>query len=341
NDEVQSVALTARTMVWILCGALAVIQAAIAVPIALAWHDIRLALPIAAMGAIYLASPPCAVQTAFLQREGRIARIATTGAVQVVTDNLLTAVLALCGLGFWAIVLPKLLVAPIWPLGIRAGYHWHADRWSLHGWRDIARFSRSVLGIELLGAVQANIDYLIVGMFLGVQALGTYYFAFNAGLGISLGLVNAFGLAVFPYLCAVRQEPAELARRYRRTCQILGWIVVPLVLAQAALAPIYVPLVFGVKWAPAVPVLAMICLSALARPFALVCSQLLKAAGRPEIELRWQCATTAALIIGLVAGTVYGILGVAVAVLLVQSAFLSAFVFRASRAILRDRPVAR
>jgi hypothetical protein len=50
-----------------------------------------------------------------------LGRIAFTGALQVIADNGLTAILALCGLGMWAIILPKLIVAPIWTIGIRTG----------------------------------------------------------------------------------------------------------------------------------------------------------------------------------------------------------------------------
>ncbi len=333
--EVETVARTAYSMTWIVCGALVPIQAALALPIAWFYRDPRLALPIALMGLIYLATPLSNIQGAFMQREGRLGRIALTGAVQVIADNVLTAIFALCGLGMWAIILPKLLVAPIWTIGVRTGHAWRpSGGWSLVGWRDIAGFSRNVVGVELLTTVQANVDNLIVGSVLGVEALGLYYFAFNAGLGITLGLVNAFGTAVYPHLCEVRSDSAALADRYRRTLRTMGGILVPLILAQAILAPVYVPIVFGAKWVPAIPVLMLICLSALPRPFANTCSQLLKAVGRPDIELRWQAGLTIVLIAGLLIGTSAGIVGVAAAVLAVQGVVLTAYLLLAPRRIL-------
>ncbi len=335
--DVPELARTAYTLTWIVCGALVLVQALLAMPIAWFYQDARLALPIALMGLIYLATPLSNIQGAFMQREGRLGRIALTGAVQMIADNALTAIFALCGMGMWAIILPKLLVAPIWTIGLRTGHAWRPHGgFSLVGWQDIARFSRDVVGVELMTTLQANVDNLIVGAFLGVQALGLYYFAFNAGLGITLGLVNAFGAAVYPHLCEVRQDPVALSRRYRATLRTMGKIVVPLILAQALLAPIYVPIVFGAKWVPAIPVMMLICLSALPRPFAATCSQLLKAIGRPAIELRWQAALTALLIAGLLLGTTAGIQGVAVAVLAVQATVLTVYVIRAPRPFLTD-----
>jgi teichuronic acid exporter len=339
DGEVGAIAQTGWWLTWIICGALLAIQVLIALPVAWIYHDIRLALPIALMGLIYLVGPFSSIQLALLQREGRLGRIAFAGGLQVTADNILTAVFAFLGMGMWAIVLPKLLVAPIWLVVIRTGHAWRADtrrtRGFLTGWQDIVRFSRSVVGVELMTTIQANADNLIVGYFLGMEALGIYYFAFNAGLGITLGLVSAFGVAVYPYLCRVLNDQNKLTARYRRSLKTLGVIVVPLIVLQVVLAPVYVPIVFGQKWAQATPVLMIICLSALARPFANTCSQFLKAVGRPDIELSWQTGLTAVLLVALVLGTQAGIYGVAVAVLAVQTTVLGAYCFMAPRPFLK------
>src|SRR5579872_2016124 len=343
ESDVQAVAETAYWLTWIACGLLLVIQLLIALQIAWLYHDARLALPIALMGLIYLATPLCNIQGAFMQRDERLGRIALAGGLQVTADNILTALFALLGMGMWAIVLPKLLVAPIWLVMIRSGHHWRpAASWmpTLMGWQDIVRFSRSVIAVEVMTTIQANIDNLMVGYFLGIEALGVYYFAFNAGIGITLGLVNAFGVAVYPHLCQVRGDRAQLTARFRGSLRTLGFIVVPLVLLQVLLAPFYVPIVFGRHWVAAVPVLMIICLSVLPRPFASTCSQLLKAVGRPDIELRWQLLLTALLIVGLLIGTRFGILGVASAVLTIQLAVLTAYCLRAPRPFIGRRIVA-
>jgi len=343
EGEVQRVAETAYWLTWIVCIALLLVQLLIAVPVAYLYHAPRLALPIALMGVIYLATPLCAMQCAFMQREGRLGRIALASGAQVTADNILTAILAACGLGMWAIVLPKLLVAPIWVVLTRTGHKWRPlhslpRAGVMQGWQEIARFSRHVIGVELMTTVQANVDNLLVGYFLGVQALGVYYFAFNAGLGITLGLVNAFGVAVYPHLCQIRADRAALRQRYYATLRTLGGIVVPLVLAQVLLAPLYVPLVFGHKWVSAEPVLMIICLSALVRPFASTCSQLLRAVGRPDVELRWQVVLTVVLIVALAVAAQFSIIAVSCAVLAVQGIMLTAFCLRAPRPYIGKLP---
>jgi teichuronic acid exporter len=336
DSDVGTVAETAYWLTWIVCIALLIVQLGIALPLAWIYGDPRLVAPIALMSLIYLATPACNIQCVMLERERRLGRIALASGLQVTIDNLLTAVFAVLGMGMWAIVLPKLLVAPIWVVLIRRGHDWRpASPWwpkdRMIGWRPILKFSRHVVGVEMLTTVQANFDNLAVGYFLGIEALGVYYFAFNAGLGITLGLVNSFRTAVYPHLCEVRADRVALTERYHDSLRTLGTIVVPLVLLQVALAPIYVPLVFGEKWTAAIPVLMIICLSALPRPFATTCSQLLKAVGRPDIEFRWQLALTSVLGVVLVLATRSGIIGVAIAVLVVQTVVLTAYCLRAPR----------
>ena len=142
----------------------------------------------------------------------------------------------------WAIILPKILVAPIWGVAVRRGHAWRpksiVGKSRFEGWREIARFSKSVLGNELLSTIQGNVDNLFVGFFLGLHALGMYYFAFNAGLGLTLGLITAAGVAVYPYLCQVRQDTEKLAKRFYKTRRKICLGIVILILTQTILAPI-------------------------------------------------------------------------------------------------------
>lgn len=328
-DEVELVALTAHRLTWMICLGLMVVQILIAWPVAWIYQDQAIALPIAAMSIIYLATPLSNIQAAFQQREARLGRIALASVAQAIVDNLLTIIFALMNMGLWAIILPKIIVAPIWLVLVRSGHPWRAKpipgRPYLLGWRDIMRFSRNVLGVEFLTTLQSNIDNLLVGLFLGAHALGLYFFAFNGGLGITMGLIGAAATAVYPHLCAVARDPQALKARYFSSIRTLGMILVPLILLQASAAPLYVPVIFGETWSDAIPVLSIICLSALARPFAAVTSQLLKAIGRPDIELRWQAATTLCLVAALVCSAQFSLMAVAVAVLIVQSVGLGLF----------------
>ena len=329
SEDVEAMAMTAWRLTWIACVSLLLLQCALAYPIAWFYHNSKLEFPIMAMSVIYLVTPMSNIQAAFQQREGKLGRMALASATQVISDNILTACFVLVGFDMWAIILPKLLVAPIWLIMVRKGHKWRPHKVfgssKFFGWGKILRYSRSVIGTEILATVQANIDNLLVGYFLGFHALGIYYFAFNAGLGLTLGFISAISVAVFPYLCEVSTDKQTLQSRFFQTRNRIGLGLGAIIILQSVLAPFYVPLVFGSKWIEAAPVLSIICLSALVRPYACITGQLLKAIGKPEIEMRWQFINTVALIIALVIACQFNILAVAIAVLTVQSIVLGVF----------------
>jgi PST family polysaccharide transporter len=317
---------------WVMFSGLFIVQCLVAFPIAWFYRDSRIILPICVMGLNLLLIPLGLVQAALLQREGKFKIIALTEMLQISTDNGLSALLAIAGLGMWAIVLPKILVAPIWVYVITKNHPWRSTQsFTTRHWGELMGFGKSILGVELLNTLRGNLDYLIIGRFLSVDALGVYYFAFNAGLGISLGIITSIRAALLPYLCHGRDNLADFKKRYFSGLKTVAYIITPLVLLQASLAPFYVPIVFGEKWRGAIPILILICLSALPRPFADSASQLLLAINKPQIDLAWNLIFTALFALALFLGVQWQSLGVAWAVLLSHWLWLPLFTLWASR----------
>jgi PST family polysaccharide transporter len=305
---------------WIVCGLVFLTQCIAAFPVSWFYNDPRIVLPICVMATVYLIIPIALVQASLSNRENRLHVSAIANGIQVSVDNILTIILAFFGFGMWAIVLPKVLVAPIWVIVHYRNNPWRPTReFTLDRWQEIVQFGRSVLGVKIMQTLTNNLDYVIAGRFLGVEPLGLYYFAFNAGLGISLSAINAFDTALFPHLCDARSQPKEFKERYFKTFKSVAWIIFPLVILQSGLAPFYVPLIFGQKWIPAIPLLILICLSAIPRPFENVASNGLWALNKPNWDFIWNIIFTGAFAIALLVGVNWGVLGVAVAVFLTHS----------------------
>jgi len=253
--------------------------------------------------------------------------------------NVATAVLALLGFGVWSVVVPRLLSALLW---VAMGYRFFEaparDTSQRTNWREIFGFGQAILGAEILKSLRLSLDKIIVGKLLGMEALGIYAFAFNAGLGLSQSLLKGFSDALYPYLCAQWQRQGQAqgqgADARAKAIKVLGAGLAAATLlfgAQALLAPYYVPLLFGARWEPAVPVLAILCLSAIPQPLWEVSAQYLRAAGRPMREFWWSAvlcvAVLGAVAIGASLGGVVGAaIGVLVACVLIEPLFaLSVF----------------
>ncbi|MCC5652799.1 lipopolysaccharide biosynthesis protein [Nostoc sp. XA013] len=319
QEEVKVICNTSYWLNWILCGSLFIIQCIAAFPIALFYGNNQVILPICIVALVYLMLPIFMIQSALIQRENRLNITALCNVTQSLITNILTIVLAILGMGMWAVVLPIVLTTPVWIVINYINHPWRPpNSFGLERWQEITNYGKDILGVELLIKLRSNIDYLLVGRFLGIQALGIYYFAFNAGLGISLNVINAFTSALFPHLCAVRENFKQLKERYFSSLKSTTIFVAPLIILQASLAPFYVPIVFGQKWVAAIPVLVLICLSALPLTLYNPTYQLLNAVGKTHINLYWNLTYTVFFAICLLIAVKWGIFWVAITVLFCQ-----------------------
>lgn len=337
-EKIKVLAQSAYWLNWLICIGLCLLQCAASFPLAWFYRDQQLILPICVMAISLLLIPHGLVQAALIQRENRLKAIAMVEMIQFSTDNLLSLVFAIAGFGMWSIILPKLLVPPIWVYIMLKNHPWRPKfKFTSTGWGDLLSFGRNVLGVELLNNLRGNLDYLIVGRFLSIEALGIYYFAFNAGLGISMGIITSIKSALLPHLCDARDNMAHFKQRYYSSLKTITAIIVPMVILQSSLAPIYVPIVFGEKWIPAIPVLILVCLSAIPRPFADSASQLLIAVDKPQIDLIWNVFFTVLFSIGLLIGVRWQSVGVAATVLIIHAVCLPLFSLWATKYVFKSQ----
>jgi teichuronic acid exporter len=336
EEKLESMSQAAYWLNWTIAISLFVIQCLLSAPLAWFYHDSSLILPICAIALGLLLIPHGLVQAALIQRENRLKVVAIVEMLQFSTDNILCLVFAIAGWGMWAIILPKILVPPIWVYVMLKNHSWRPKgHFNTQYWGELMSFARNVLGVELLNTLRGNLDYMIVGAFLSVEALGIYYFAFNAGLGVSIGIITSIKSALLPHLCNARSDLVQFKQRYFSSLKTIAIAILPLVALQSSLAPFYVPLVFGEKWIPAIPVLILICLSAIPRPFADSASQLLLAVDKPQIDLVWNVIFTILFAIALLIGVRWQSFGVAAAVLLIHLICLPLFTTWATRYVFK------
>jgi len=280
------------------------------------------------------------VQTVLIQRDNRLKITAISSTVQLLVANILTAIFAVLGFGMWAIIIPRILVTPIDILISRRNCSWRpAKGFVTKRWGEIFSFGIHFLGMALLNALRNNLDYLIVGRFLGVEELGIYFFAFNAGLGISLSIIQSITTAFYPYLCEVRSDFLQFRQRYFHSLKTIAFIIFPLVFLQASLAPLYVPIVFGKHWTIAIPILIVICVSAIPRPFFSTATNLLVAVGKPNLSLWGNILFTAIFTGGLLIGVRWQAIGVAMSVLISHLLFMPLFTVWASRYVFGKKEI--
>ncbi len=304
ETELSAICNAALRLFWIVCAGVMVIQLAVAAIALIVFSQMEVAAMLAALSAVFLFMPAGLVQIFLAMREQRLAATARVAAVQNITDAALTVALVLIWPSAWAIVLPKLLSAPIWLIEARKTHAWKADdtvpRASIF---EFANFGPAILGSELLAAARLHGDKLLIGAILGTEALGLYYFAFNAGLGITQSFVAACNLVLFPHFAKSHLD--HIGKEFRQSFGLGLAVLLPVVLAQALLAPLYVPIIFGEGWTQAVPYVALLAAAALPLYAGAILGARHRALNEPFAETRLMAAATLAALTGLAAGAQY------------------------------------
>ena len=312
-------------------------------PLAYYHQDTTLIAPMILMATSYLLLPLGMLYAAINLRANKMRVVGRAILWQTIADGLLTATFALLGLGIWAIILPKVLVIFIW-----MAIHRYKNPLptALHQLSDTPQKARvtnkkepallsihqmlsfgSMVGLSDLSiALRQNIDYLLIGYFLGLEALGIYFFAFNTSLGISLGIIQSYGTALYSHLCGSQKSKQaltvskELKTRYSQSLSLILKIAIPVIALQSLLSPFYLPLIYGHKWieAGALPIFILLCLSGLVRPIGEAASQLLISINKSRLNLIVNLGFTLLLTITIAICSQWGLTAVALGILVIH-----------------------
>jgi PST family polysaccharide transporter len=317
EKDLMIVCNTAYWLNWIACISLFTIQCTAAFFIYQFHQSENLALPLLVVALTYLAYPLFTINITLITRENRFQVVALCNVAVSLFSNLIVLTFALLNFGVWAIVLSMVLTMPIWIIFTWKYHSWRPPlKVNLEGWKEVLGFGTNLLISDLSNRIRANIDYLIVGNYLGLESLGLYYFAYNAGSGITLSILNSFMSPLYPYICAAKGDYLQFKNRYLSSLKRVSGILVPIILLQAFLAPIYVPIVFGEKWISAIPILMLVCLSMIPRIYGWASVLLLNAIDKTRVSLGISILFTAIFTTLILAVVSRGIFWVALTVFL-------------------------
>jgi O-antigen/teichoic acid export membrane protein len=204
-----------------------------------------------------------------------------------VSKGIASIALALLGFGAWSLILGHLAGVLVQTIA-----YWLVVPWrpALHFQQKAARtflsYGASVASINVLGILILNMDYLVIGRFMGAAALGVYTLAFRVPELLVKQFCNILGNVTFPVYAQMRDDPQALKRGFLMTTRYMTMITIPLGLGLALVAGPFVLTVFTGKWAEAIPVMAAISIYTLLRSLVFNAGSVYKATGKPGLLSR-------------------------------------------------------
>jgi O-antigen/teichoic acid export membrane protein len=227
---------------------------------------------------------------------------------------LLALILAAAGYGVWALVgstLGQNLVRTATLLKLQP--HPKAPRIGPEI-REILHFGSRFTLARILNYTAGQGDNLVVGRVLGIVALGYYSRAFK----LMMILVTYFAIVVtrvlFPIMSRLQGDPERLRSTYLTGAAVLGLVSAPLGALLVVLAPEFVGLILGPKWAPAILPFQILTVGIMLRNVYLMAYCLDGALGAMRNRTVRDGIYALAVVVGALVGSRFGLVGVATGV---------------------------
>jgi len=271
-------------------------------------------------GLTFLISAVGVVPNTLLSRDMRYRELAWCEWIGTITNAVVAMLLAWNGFSFWSIVY-GLLAAE----GAQALAKLHFSRWrpsmrfSLAALRELFSFGAGVYVRNLLEYAAQNIDNLLVGRLLGVDALGVYDKAYSL-VSRMIARINLAGPSTsFRIFALIHEDRERFRRAYRKVVLAVTLVGYPILTALILVAPELIEVLFGRRWMPTVLPFRILCGAGMLRLLNTYASTATQAkgmiwseVGRLAISTTLLAASVAALCRWGVGGAAAGVLGATV-----------------------------
>jgi lipopolysaccharide exporter len=264
-----------------------------------------------------LATALGAVPEALLRRDLLFRKLAVAPILRALVTGVLSLVLAFAGYGAFSLAAGTAAgtvayAATCWWL-VRKDAPWQIWRVAKDALRANLKFGVPVAGSNLLARLIFDVDYLIIGVMLGAQALGYYTLAFRLPEALIINVFFVLSTVLFPLYTQVQNQPDRLREGYLKGVRVQSLYGMTAGVGLAVLAPILVPLVFGGQWGESIIPLVFLALYAAARSLGAGANDVYKAIGRPGISITFSLIRLAVLVPVLLVASQWGIIAVACA----------------------------
>lgn len=291
---------------------LAVLLAAAAPLIARFYENPRLTALCLGIAPTFILAAFWGVPMAQLQKAMAFRKIAKIETASVLVSGSAAILLALNGGGIWSLVVQTLLAALITAVLSWQESHWHPQlAFDLAAWRELRRFSSSLMGFNFLNYWIRNLDNLIVGKFIGPVALGIYSRAYNLMLYPINQVSGTVSRVMFSAMASIQDQTERLSDIYLRATRLIALVTFPLMAGMSVLADRFIVTVFGPPWQDAAGVLRILAAVGLLQSVGTTIGWIYTARGRTDIMFRFGLAAGVVYAAAFLAGLRWGVRGVA------------------------------
>ena len=153
--------------------------------------------------------------------------------------------------------------------------------------KELMSFGVFQLMSRLVNRIGANIDYILIGRFLGAEALGIYSLAYQV-VTIPVMKINPIITRVaFPVFSRSQSDNKLLIEGFLNVTKMLALVSLPLLLGLMAISDLFIEVFFGARWLDAAPILGILAIVGILRVLMNPNGSIILAKGKANIAFYW------------------------------------------------------
>ena len=297
------VGLTAMLLLWIIA------------PLAAEFYsEPRMVSIVRVLSVNFVLSGSTVLHQSLLERELAFNRLTRVEVGASVVGSLVAIGTATLHAGVWSLIYQSLGMMIITTISLWVMSSWRPRillEWSEV--KSVSNFSLNLVGFNILNYCARNLDYLLVGKFLGATVLGYYTYAYRIMLYPLQNISAVVGRVMFPVYAKLQDDNALLRQNYLKAVSTIALITFPLMLGLMGVSRPLVLGLFGSEWAPVQPLILILAPVGLIQSIGTTVGTIFQAKGRTDWMMRWGIVTTVLTAIAIVVGLRWGVIGVALA----------------------------
>ncbi|HYW51030.1 MAG TPA: lipopolysaccharide biosynthesis protein [Gemmatimonadaceae bacterium] len=298
---------------------MALVMLLAAYPISRFYDEPRVMPLIAALSIALVFSGFNAIPLAVLQQRLEYRRLAAVEFVKAIVQAATVLAGALAGLRYWSLALGLIAGYVASVLMARRYITVQADRPTRAVLGPTVSYARELVVGSFAWYLYSNADFAVVGRVAGLTALGYYQFAWNVAQLPGEKLANVLQSVVGPFFGAIGDDRKMLKHYFLVLSELLVSIMLPVLCGFALVSSIAVPMIFGAKWLPSVPLMQVLVLCSAVGSVSLLSQHVLSATGQAAVNTRLNLGALLVLPLGFyLAARFYGPFAVAMVWLVAQ-----------------------
>lgn len=260
----------------------------------------------------FFIAPLGIVHRSLLTKNLEFKKLAITEIIAAIISGIVAISLAFLGFGVWSLVARGIINSLIAVILLWVVMPWMPSLYfSKKCFTDLFRFGANVMGSGFLNYLRQNVDYIVIGHLMGAASLGYYTLAYTLAAYPSRQISPIVTRVAFPAFSMLQDDNQRLKKGYMKVVSYLSVITIPALAGLVLVAPEFIDIVFGEKWAPAILPLQILCVIGVVNSIAHTVGTIFYAKGRPDIELKLNIVKLPVTTLAVILGSMYGIVGVA------------------------------